>query len=150
MHINLNRVEINESERLESKKSFFAILLGAFVLVFMFSYYPIGGEGVNFYPPCLWFALTDTYCPGCGSMRGIQSMIEGNILGLLENNIFVFIALPFLFYSFIILGIKAFRGYKPLTIFLTQNEIYFIVFMIVVFWIIRNIPAFEILAPNLI
>ncbi len=148
MYINVNRVQINESERLESKKSFFAILLGVFVVVFMFSSYPIGGEGVDFYPPCIWLSLTDTNCPGCGSMRGIQSVIQGNILGLLENNIFVFIALPFLFYSFIILGIKAFRGYKPLTVFLTQNEIYFIVFMIVLFWIVRNIPAFEILAPN--
>lgn len=148
MHINLNRVEINESERLESKKSFFAIFLGVFVLVFMFSYYPIGGEGVNFYPPCIWFALTDTYCAGCGSMRGIQSMIQGNILGLLENNIFLFIALPFLFYSFIVVGFKAFKGYKPSTIFLKKNEIYFIVLLIIVFWIIRNMPAFKILAPN--
>ncbi|GIT56636.1 MAG: hypothetical protein Ct9H300mP18_00650 [Candidatus Neomarinimicrobiota bacterium] len=148
MYINVNRVQINESERLKSKKSFFVILLGAFVLVFMFSYYPIGGEGVNFYPPCIWLSLTDTYCPGCGSMRGIQSVIQGNMLGLFENNVFLFVALPFLFYSFISLGIQAFKGYKPLTIFLTQNEIYFIVFMIVVFWIVRNIPAFEILAPN--
>ena len=148
MYINVNRVHINESERLKSKKSFFAILLGAFVLVFMFSYYPIGGEGVDFYPPCIWFALTDTYCPGCGSMRGIQSTIEGNIFGLFENNILLFIALPFLFYSFIIVGFKAFKGYKPLTIFLTKNEIYFIVLLIIVFWIIRNMPAFKILAPN--
>ena len=81
-------------------------------------------------------------------MRGIQSVIQGNMLGLFENNVFLFVALPFLFYSFISLRIQAFKGYKPLTIFLTQNEIHFIVFMIVLFWIVRNIPAFAILAPN--
>jgi len=150
LYINKNRVQISDSERLESKKNFFAIFLGSSLLVYMFSSYPIGGEGVDFYPSCIWLSLTDTYCAGCGSMRGVQSVIQGNILGLIQNNIFLFIALPFLFYSFIILGFKAFRGYKPVTIFLTKNEISFIVFMIVVFWIARNIPAFEILAPNAI
>lgn len=150
MYIKKNKVRISDSERLESKKSFFAIFLGSSLLVYMFSYYPIGGDGVDFYPPCIWLSATDTYCAGCGSMRGVQSVIQGNIFGLIENNIFLFIALPFLFYSFIILGFKAFTGYKPVTIFLTKNEISFIVFMIVVFWIARNIPAFEILAPNAI
>ncbi|GIS56826.1 MAG: hypothetical protein CM1200mP1_07640 [Candidatus Neomarinimicrobiota bacterium] len=55
-------------------------------------------------------------------MRGIQSVIQGNMLGLFENNVFLFVALPFLFYSFISLGIQALKG-KAINIFLTQNEI---------------------------
>ncbi len=148
MYINFNKVQLDKSEILEAKKNFFIVFIALSILIFMFSYYPIGGEGVDFYPPCVWLSLTDTYCAGCGSMRGVQSVIQGDILGVSSYNILLFLALPYLFYSFIVVGIKAFTGYRPLTILLTRNEILFIVFLIVLFWILRNIPGFEILAPN--
>ena len=31
------------------------------------------------YAPCLFYALTDLYCPGCGTLRGLHELLHGRI-----------------------------------------------------------------------
>ncbi|MEW5722540.1 MAG: DUF2752 domain-containing protein, partial [Thermodesulfobacteriota bacterium] len=32
------------------------------------------------YPPCPFHALTGLYCPGCGTLRGLNQLLHGHLL----------------------------------------------------------------------
>lgn len=38
-------------------------------------------------PPCLFYALTGWYCPGCGNTRSVRALLEGDFLLSLRYNI---------------------------------------------------------------
>ena len=113
-------------------------------------YFFINPQEVNFLPECPLHATTGFYCPGCGSQRATHKLLNFNIFGALQQNVLYLISLLLLGYHLIITGIN--------TIFKRQyyNYIYHpktplvILVMIIIFWILRNIPyyPFNLLAPN--
>ena len=113
-------------------------------------YFFINPQEVNFLPECPLHATTSFYCPGCGSQRATHKLLNFNIFGALQQNVLYLISLLLLGYHLIITGIN--------TIFKKQyyNYIYHpktplvILVMIIIFWILRNIPyyPFNLLAPN--
>lgn len=113
-------------------------------------YFFINPQEVNFLPECPLHATTGFYCPGCGSQRATHKLLNFNIFGALQQNVLYLISLLLLGYHLIITGIN--------TIFKKQyyNYIYHpktplvILVMIIIFWILRNIPyyPFNLLAPN--
>jgi len=113
-------------------------------------YFFINPQEVNFLPECPLHATTGFYCPGCGSQRATHQLLNFNIFSALQQNVLYLISLLLLGYHLIITGIN--------TIFKKQyyNYIYHpktplvILIMIIIFWILRNIPyyPFNLLAPN--
>lgn len=107
-------------------------------------------QEVNFLPECPLHATTGFYCPGCGSQRATHQLLNFNIFGALQQNILYLLSLLLLGYHLIITGIN--------TIFKKQfyNYIYhpktplIILVLIIIFWVLRNIPyyPFNLLAPN--
>lgn len=100
----------------------------------------------RFYAPCLWRSLTGTYCPGCGSLRGISAMVHGDPLGLLRNNLFAFISLPFLAYAYISLASRAVLSYRPPSFLASRCVILTLAGLIIVFGLLRNLVP--VLAPR--
>ncbi|MHB1147950.1 MAG: DUF2752 domain-containing protein [Lutibacter sp.] len=113
-------------------------------------YFFINPKEVNFLPECPLYATTGIYCPGCGSQRATHQLLNFNIFGLLQQNVLYLIGLLILAYHLIVTGIN--------TVFKKQlnNYIYHpktplvILAVILIFWILRNIPyyPFNLLATN--
>jgi hypothetical protein len=142
----VDKIQIDEIEQVRAKKNLIIILFSCVSLLTLLNVYPIGEY--HYFPPCPWYKLTGTYCPGCGTIRGIQSVLNGNIFGLLENNPLAALALPFLGLSLVSLSFQSFVGYKPSHLFLSKNEIWCILLIIILYWGLRN--YWDLLAPKLI
>ncbi len=102
------------------------------------------------YPPCPFYALTGLYCPGCGTLRSLHALLQGDVLQALAYNSLAIVLLPFVIGS-LVWGIvvelrrprEAVRPWPawPLRVLLG---------LILVYWILRNVPLapFDVLAPH--
>ena len=97
---------------------------------------------------CLFYELTGLYCPGCGSGRAAIALLHGHVLEALSHNaLFLLLGVPcglllvweYLRFVFPGLGLKKIE----LPVWTARLALG----MIAVFWLLRNIPGFEILAP---
>lgn len=50
----------------------------------------------GFYPQCVFRALTDLECPGCGVTRAAHRLLHGDFAGAFRLNAMVFVAVPFM------------------------------------------------------
>ena len=107
------------------------------------SFFPI--SEYNYIPQCPWNKLTGTYCPGCGSVRAAQSLVNGNMFGLVQNNPLLALSLPFFAILLFSTAFQALRGYKLFSFHITKSGIAVLSAVIIVYWVLRNyMPA---LAP---
>ncbi len=116
-----------------------------------FIYYYINPSDVDYLPKCVLYTTTGLYCPGCGSQRATHHLLNLNITGVLQQNIFYFIVLLILGYHLVITSLNLFLKKNHIYNYLyhPKTPIIFLIFLIV-FWILRNIPyyPFNLLAPN--
>ena len=97
--------------------------------------------------PCLFYKLTHLYCPGCGITRMGLALIKLDFKTAFYNNRALFICMPI----GLILGLKlAIQYIKMGNIKLSVQEtrlLWIIIVFLVIFGILRNIPAFYYLRP---
>jgi len=120
------------------------------LIAMVFLYYFINPSDVDFLPKCILYTTTGIYCPGCGSQRATHHLLNFNILGLLQQNIFYFIVLLMMGYHLVITSINLFlKKHLYNYIYHPKTPIIFLIFLIL-FWIVRNIPyfPFNLLAPS--
>ncbi|MBF0556492.1 MAG: DUF2752 domain-containing protein [Nitrospirae bacterium] len=112
---------------------FLSILIAAAAIVYIYD--PSLSE---FYPKCLFHQITGLYCPGCGSTRALHQMLHGNYAAAVRLNPLTVLALPFLG-----IGIALEAGVFPRPAWLSHQYIryaWIVPVVIVLFWILRNIP----------
>jgi Ca2+/Na+ antiporter len=114
----------------------------------MFYFLPQVEKIVRF--QCPFHLLTGYYCPGCGSLRGLHSLVHGNIIGALRNNLLMVISFPYLIYSFVLFSYKEISGKELKRVFIKPVYIWLLLAFILLFWVLRNIPSypFSLLAPQ--
>ncbi len=91
----------------------------------------------KFFPPCPTNAVTDLYCPGCGTLRALHALTHGNIEEAISQNLMAVIFLPLL--VIMIFFPRPFA--KPIVPFM-------VLVIFVVFTILRNMEQFSCLAPH--
>jgi hypothetical protein len=96
---------------------------------------------------CPFHALTGLWCPGCGGLRAVNDLTNGDIVGSLSSNVFV---LPLL----VVLGVAWVRwvtirrrGGGGRMIVLSKGWTVAVLAAIAVFTIVRNTPWGHWLAP---
>jgi len=118
-----------------------AAAIGAGALVFFFN------PGTHeFYPVCLFHALTKLNCPGCGMTRALYALLHGNLrLALKDNALFVLTlaALAAWIVHFILKKSKN----KPAAFNLRPKFLWLGLALALVFAVVRNLPGFEWLSP---
>ena len=122
------------------------LLLLLVVALFYFSNTP---NKFNFLLKCPLYNTTGIYCPGCGSQRAFNSLIHGDFLNALQNNIMLLLGLISLLYHYgIQLGNHFFKTHAK-SIFSNKKIQFLVLGIFLLFWILRNISVypFSLLAP---
>lgn len=68
------------------------LLLAAVALWWLFQHHAPGTS--RWLPPCLFHALTDLYCPGCGITRALHALAHGQLAVAWRMNPLAMLALP--------------------------------------------------------
>jgi hypothetical protein len=103
------------------------------------------------FPPCPLRYFTGLYCPGCGSLRAIHALLQGDLRQAWAMNALAVAMLPFIGYGLVSEIHRHFRG-RPLPgiMMIPGNWIQALCAVIVLFGIARNLPfhPFNLLAPG--
>ncbi len=123
------------------------ILTAVMIASLLYFFYPASTN--HFYPGCALYSFTGFYCPACGSQRAFSELLHGHFLPAARNNA-LFVAGSVLLIVFL---------FKNMRIVFSNNQIklqpvrpyvlWIVLFLILSFWILRNIPCkpFVYLAP---
>ena len=100
----------------------------------------------GFYPICYLHAVTGLNCPGCGSLRAIHQLLHGHFAAAADLNLLLVLCLPFSAW-WVVRQAGAWLYGQPRTV--SIQPVWFWAFLAVctVFTVLRNLPAFEWLAP---
>jgi len=105
-----------------------------------------------FFPPCPFYTITGLFCPGCGSQRAFHALLHGQILQSADFNLLFVLFLPLILLAFFEQVRKlVFRIniHKKTSIFNSTRFSRSVLIVVLLFWVLRNIPVFPLdrLAP---
>lgn len=103
---------------------------------------------VVLFPPCPFHTLTGWHCPGCGSLRAFHALLQGDWLGALAFNPLTTLAVPLLLVGMARELYRLSRGVDPVRARAPAWTIRALAVLLVVFGVLRNLPAFGWLAPG--
>lgn len=131
------------------KKRIFKCLSILFLIIIIFLGYLFLSLKFRFYIPCLFHSFTGFYCPGCGITRCILSLLSGDFKQAFFYNMLVFIYIPF-FLIYFCYKVYIYILNKRDNIFTKVPKwfLYFLLFITVLFGILRNTSLFSFLAPT--
>lgn len=98
---------------------------------------------------CRFHDLTGLYCPGCGSGRAVAATLRGDFREAFRWNPMVYLlgvpSMAILGYEYVrvVFGV---RRLKP--VMMSERLVSSVTVLVIVFWVLRNIPFFSFLAPR--
>jgi Protein of unknown function (DUF2752) len=118
-------------------------VLGASLLLHVRDPHRIGSYG-----QCPWLWLTGTYCPGCGGLRAVNDLTDGDVVAAASSNLLLVASIPFVVVLWARSTVDRWRGVRRWTS-TRQALVPVLGFCAVtaVFWVLRNTPAGAWLAP---
>lgn len=124
------------------------LLLGISLIAVLF-FFLNPNEHVIF-PRCVFYSFSGYYCPGCGSQRAIHSLLHLNIAGVVQNNFLFLPAVAAIIYHFLHSVLNRWFNWRLPNIFYMKNTPWVIFSIIMLFWLLRNLPVypFSVLAPG--
>ena len=95
------------------------------------------------YPLCPFRALTGWDCPGCGSLRGLHALTQGDVARAADHNLLLVMAVPFLIWRYLAWTRRRISasGAAPPTGLEPVAVVVGIFVAVLVFWIVRNLPG---------
>jgi hypothetical protein len=99
------------------------------------------------YPTCPLLWATGLYCPGCGTLRMINSLAHGRLGAAFGLNPLVFALLPVLGYLWGRWAVRSARGEPMASLLLRPRAAYALIVVVAVYWVVRNLPFAAALAP---
>ena len=99
----------------------------------------------NIYIPCIFHKITGLYCPGCGITRMIISTINFKFYQAFRYNPLMFILTPFFAGYYLFYYIYWLKDKK----IVINNKIWYLILTFVILYaVLRNIPALKYLVPT--
>lgn len=121
--------------------------IGIGVLIIGVFYFLIDPTKVDM-PDCPFYSLTNLYCPGCGSQRGLHALLNGRIMTAFGFNPLMVISLVF-FACEAGIWILNKRGKQVRSLSIRRYTPMIVLVVTLLFWALRNIPVWplSLLAP---
>jgi Protein of unknown function (DUF2752) len=97
---------------------------------------------------CPWLMLTGTYCPGCGGLRAVNDLTNGDVAGAASSNLLFVVSIPFIAAWWTRTMLDGWRGVvRPANS--RRAIIGCLLFSLVAltFWVVRNTGSADWLAP---
>jgi hypothetical protein len=118
-------------------------LLGLSVLLHLRDPHQSGSWGY-----CPWLMLTGTYCPGCGGLRAVNDLSNGDVIGAASSNLLFVSSIPLVAWWWSRWTLRRWRGQFP-DVDARRVGIGAAVFLglALVFAVVRNTPLGAWLAP---
>lgn len=99
------------------------------------------------YPTCPFLLMTGFYCPGCGMMRLVHALAHGDVAAAFGLNPLLFVLLPVLGYLYARWTVLSARGLPMRSALFRPVAAYSFVGVLAVYWVVRNLPFGQALAP---
>ncbi|WP_283133540.1 DUF2752 domain-containing protein [Rhizohabitans arisaemae] len=99
------------------------------------------------YPTCPFLWITGLYCPGCGTLRGIHALAQLDVPAALGLNPLMVLTVPFLLFWWGRWTLRSWQGRPVRTTLAHPAVIWGFLALVIVFWVVRNLPFGEFLAP---
>jgi len=115
--------------------------LGVVVVLYFFDPSTLG-----FYPVCQFHKLTGLNCPGCGATRAVYALSHGDLMTALRDNVLVVLAPVAGLVRVGWLGMARCRR-RPAGALVPTNWAWALLFVALVFAVLRNLPALSFLSP---
>jgi len=100
----------------------------------------------NFYPVCQFHRLTGLNCPGCGGTRALYALLHGDFATALRDNAMLVLGLAAVGARGGWFALNRLRGRRN-GHFFPGSFLLPLVVAVVVFGVLRNLPAFAFLSP---
>ncbi|MGQ0466886.1 MAG: DUF2752 domain-containing protein [Sporichthyaceae bacterium] len=104
-------------------------------------------EEPGHYPTCPFYAATDLYCPGCGSLRAVHALAHGDLGTAIDRNVLAVAVLPFFAVLWVVWMRRGLTGRPAGSWMAPVSWLYAFLGVVAAFWIFRNVPAGSWLAP---
>jgi hypothetical protein len=118
-------------------------VLGASVLLHLRDPHSSGSWGY-----CPWLVLTGTYCPGCGGLRAVNDLTNGEVGAAASSNLLLVASLPFVL---VVWGRTVLDRWRGVQRHQDARRVAFaaVAFLVLamVFAVVRNLPVGAWLAP---
>lgn len=137
--------KLNRILNSRTKKILFIFFVVLLIVIVFFGYTILASRtGVAIF--CVFHKITGLYCPGCGVTRSLASFANLDIYQAFRYNELIFVAGPLILYYY-------FNKVYYWIFSKTFKDVpkYFwglVLFIAIVFGILRNIPGFEYLQPT--
>jgi hypothetical protein len=99
------------------------------------------------YPTCPLLWATGLYCPGCGTLRAIHALAHGDPVAALGLNPLAVVTIPFLLFWWGRWLVRGWQNRPRRTTLAHPAYIWAFFALVIVYWIVRNLPFGEFLAP---
>lgn len=109
--------------------------------------YLIINRCTGFAIPCVFHLVTGLNCPGCGISGMFVSLSQLDFAGAFKHNSAIMAASPVILYLSLALMIKYIKTGKIAPTKFQNVLLYILIAYFIIFAILRNIPAFDFLAP---
>ena len=101
----------------------------------------IGDPAANSAPLCPFYAMTGSYCPGCGTLRCLHSLLHADLRSAAGYNLVTVLLAPVLLAAWVAVGLAAFTG-RPIRLWVPPRWLGLaLAGTLLVFWIVRNLPV---------
>lgn len=92
--------------------------------------------------------LTGTYCPGCGGLRAVNDLTNGDFSAAASSNLLFVASLPAAAFFWMRSLHQRWVGVRrPLPTGVLIGLVAVALVLVMVFWVVRNLPAGSWLAP---
>ena len=131
-------------------KKIIQIGLLVFILILAVLFFILDPFKNALFPRCVFNSLTGYFCPGCGSQRAIHNLLHLNFAGVVQNNFLLLPAIVLIIYHYSRTFFNRKLKLNLPNIFYFKKTPWIIFGVIMLFWILRNIPCypFLMLAPH--